>query len=63
MGMGWKEQVMGLRVTVHNSVEKFICENASSCLDYSLLHTWFLNMVCGKNVLCILTSPCNLRFW
>lgn len=32
--------VRGLKVKVHDSVEQFVCESASSVLDYSLPHTW-----------------------
>lgn len=38
--MGWKEQVGGLKVMVHDSVEKFICGNAFPCFDGSLPHAW-----------------------
>lgn len=49
-------QVRGFKNIVHNFVEKVICENASSCFDYSLPHTWFLSMCVDKTHCMLLLS-------
>lgn len=59
---GLERTVGGLKVEVHNSVERLSVKVPPPALIIAYLTHGFLTVVDGKNMLCIFTSPCNLRF-